>query len=55
MNKLDAALDDIRNQIIKDPKNKAYTNQNLMPIYQVNSRSKILIVGQAPGLKAQIE
>lgn len=54
MNKLDAALDDIRNQIIKDPKNKAYTNQNLMPIYQVNSRSKILIVGQAPGLKAQM-
>ncbi len=53
MNPYDDALKKIKEKIIEDAQNKEYTKNNLMPIYEVNSRSKILVIGQAPGIKAQ--
>ena len=41
----------INQAIIKD--NIEFTNLGYQPIYSVNKNSKILIIGQAPGLKAQ--
>lgn len=54
MNQYDVALNQIRQQIMNDSENKEYTKKNLLPIYEVNSKSRILIIGQAPGLKAQL-
>lgn len=36
-----------------DPQNQTYTQQQIDPLYSANPAAKILIVGQAPGLKAQ--
>jgi uracil-DNA glycosylase len=53
MENYDQNLEKIKNMIINDPINEAYTSKNIMPLYSVNKNSKILIVGQAPGIKAQ--
>lgn len=53
MNEFDKNLDNIYKMIINDPINKSYTDNNIMPLYSINKNSKILIVGQAPGIKAQ--
>lgn len=53
MNEFDKNLDNIYKMIINDPINKIYTDNNIMPLYSINKNSKILIVGQAPGIKAQ--
>lgn len=42
----------IYNDIQKD--NQEYTNLGYLPLYSVNENSKILIIGQAPGIKAQL-
>lgn len=39
--------------IQNDPDNQAYTAQGIPPIYTLHSEAKIVIVGQAPGKKAQ--
>lgn len=44
-------FDDIYQSIINDKENAHYTNKNIMPLYQVSKNSKIVIIGQAPGLK----
>ena len=41
----------INQAIIKD--NKEFTSLGYQPLYSINKNSKILIIGQAPGLKAQ--
>lgn len=33
----------------KDPRNKTYTDRGIDPIFKLNPKSKILIIGQAPG------
>lgn len=48
-------LDLIYDQIITDPMNKKYIKKGWIPIYSVSENSKILIIGQAPGIKAQEE
>lgn len=53
MNIYDNALNAIYNNIIDDSENMKYTKMGLLPIYSVNSKSRILIIGQAPGLKSQ--
>lgn len=53
MNSEDITLAKIKNSIITDKQNEVYTNNNFAPIYQAGSQARILIVGQAPGLKAQ--
>ncbi|MGT2799984.1 uracil-DNA glycosylase family protein [Streptococcus marmotae] len=46
-------LEEIRAAIMADPDNQAYTEKGIQPLFQVDSRARIVIVGQAPGLKAQ--
>lgn len=46
-------LNEIRQQIINDIDNLEYTNKGWLPLYTVGHNSKIVIVGQAPGIKAQ--
>lgn len=43
----------INEKIIEDPQNKEYTDQRTKPLFAADKESKILIVGQAPGVKAQ--
>lgn len=46
-------LERINHLIINDPANTPYTNANIKPLYTVNTKAKIVIIGQAPGIKAQ--
>ena len=47
-------LEKIKEKIISDPSNYHYTLQNFFPVYSASALSKIIIIGQAPSLKAQI-
>lgn len=53
MSKLQENLAHINDEIINDPLNIDYTNRGIKPLYTVDARAKILIIGQAPGEKAQ--
>ncbi|KRN06940.1 uracil DNA glycosylase [Liquorilactobacillus sucicola DSM 21376 = JCM 15457] len=44
---------EINERICKDPQNIEYTYRGIKPLYYANPRAKILIIGQAPGKKAQ--
>jgi uracil-DNA glycosylase len=46
-------LDEIRNAIMHDKQNISYTEQGYEPLYLISPHARILIVGQAPGIKAQ--
>ncbi|MFZ1249955.1 MAG: uracil-DNA glycosylase family protein [Candidatus Microsaccharimonas sp.] len=46
-------LDAIRAEIIADPANEDFTSLGLVPIYTASKDARIMIVGQAPGRKAQ--
>ncbi|HEL2123430.1 TPA: uracil-DNA glycosylase family protein [Streptococcus suis] len=46
-------LADIRQAIIEDVANRDFTNKGIAPLFQAPSSAKILIIGQAPGLKTQ--
>jgi len=46
-------LESIRNDIMKDIDQIEYTKKGWLPLYAVSLNSKILIVGQAPGIKTQ--
>ena len=43
----------IQSAIMQDEANQSYTSQQIQPLFQVSPQAKILIVGQAPGQKAQ--
>ncbi len=43
----------IYNAIKADKDNQSYTDSGIEPLYQVSSKAKVLIIGQAPGIKAQ--
>ena len=47
------SLNDIISQIENDSRNYEYTKRNIPPIFQVNSKAKVLIIGQAPGKKVE--
>ena len=47
------SLNDIISQIEIDSRNYEYTKRNIPPILQVNSKAKVLIIGQAPGKKVE--
>ena len=47
------SLNDIIRQIENDSRNYEYTKRNIPPILQVNSKAKVLIIGQAPGKKVE--
>ncbi|HFI0641668.1 TPA: uracil-DNA glycosylase family protein [Streptococcus suis] len=46
-------LAEIEQAIMKDVANQAFTNKGIKPLFQAPSTAKILIIGQAPGLKTQ--
>lgn len=35
----------------QDPRNSTYTEQGIPPVFQINQKARILIIGQAPGSK----
>lgn len=39
--------------IIADPLNQSYTEKGIMPLYKVSKNAQVVIIGQAPGRKAQ--
>ena len=43
----------IRKEIIEDPANKVFTKKGYDPLFVAHEDAKIVIVGQAPGIKAQ--
>lgn len=46
-------LNDIYNEIKSDPENAKYSAKNIDPLYYAAKSARILIIGQAPGKKAQ--
>lgn len=44
---------DIRQEIMADEQNSAYTERGIGPVYQVGPDVRILIIGQAPGAKVE--
>ncbi|MDK6809073.1 uracil-DNA glycosylase family protein [Ligilactobacillus agilis] len=40
-------------EIMADPQNETYTQAGIEPLYYANPQAKLLIIGQAPGKKAQ--
>ena len=49
----DRALDEIYQAIIDDPMNAEMGAKGYIPVYTASTKSRIVIVGQAPGRKAQ--
>lgn len=47
------ALVEIKQQMMQDESNLTYTKNGHEPLYLVSPHARILIVGQAPGIKAQ--
>ena len=46
-------LKQIYEDIVNDPNNLEFTKKGWKPIYSISEESKIIIIGQAPGIKAQ--
>ena len=46
-------LNDIYGEIKSDPENAKYSAKNIDPLYYATKNARILIIGQAPGKKAQ--
>ena len=42
-------IEQLLEELKKDPRNKEYTKNGYSPILQVDASAKILIIGQAPG------
>ncbi|AMC94558.1 uracil-DNA glycosylase [Erysipelothrix larvae] len=49
------AIDAIKENIKHDPENLRYTQQDYNPIFMAHPDARILLVGQAPGLKTQLK
>ena len=47
------SLNAIHKAILEDPANRAVTDGGVFPLYSASEQSKIAIIGQAPGKKAQ--
>ncbi len=47
------ALKQIRQEIIDDPENREFTEKGWLPLYTISPQSKIIVIGQAPGIKTQ--
>lgn len=46
-------IEAIKKAIAQDPDNLEFTNKGWVPIFMANPRSKLLIIGQAPGINTQ--
>ena len=47
------SFEQLKQEIMADNDNKKYTDEGIEPLFSAPSTAKILIVGQAPGIKAQ--
>lgn len=43
----------IKEALVSDKRNSEYTKRGMIPIYQVDTAARILIIGQAPGAKVE--
>ena len=43
----------IKQEIMADPLNEVYTKQGIQPLFKTSSDARIVIIGQAPGRKAE--
>ena len=50
---MSTGLDRIHTEIINDPMNWEFTEKGYVPVYTASEKARIMIVGQAPGRKAQ--
>jgi len=46
-------FDDIKQEIMADPMNASYTDRGVEPLFKATRYAKIVIIGQAPGRKAE--
>ncbi len=46
-------FDTIKQEIMADPMNEAYTKKGIPPLFKASPNARIVIVGQAPGRKAE--
>jgi len=47
------SFEQLKQEIMADSDNKKYTDEGIEPLFSVPNTAKILIIGQAPGIKAQ--
>lgn len=47
------SFDELRQEIMSHSSNASYTTQGFLPLFVASPQSKIVIVGQAPGIRAQ--
>lgn len=45
-------LEEIKRKMVNDKRNEEFTKKGYLPLFQVNPKAKILLIGQAPGKKA---
>ena len=50
---MDEKFEQLKQEIMEDSDNKKYMDEGIEPLFSAPSTAKILIVGQAPGIKAQ--
>lgn len=48
-----AQIEAIRQAIINDPENKEFTERGIFPLFEAPETARIVIVGQAPGSRAE--
>lgn len=48
-----SVFEDIRQTIIADPGNHAYTSRGIGPLFKASKEARIALVGQAPGRKSE--
>ena len=47
------SFEQLKQEIMADSDNKKYTDEGIEPLFSTPSTARILIIGQAPGIKAQ--
>ena len=47
------SLEQLKQEIMADSDNRKFTDEGIEPLFSAPSTAKILIIGQAPGIKAQ--
>lgn len=50
---IDERFEQLRQEIVEHESNRVYREQGLAPLFLASSCSKIVIIGQAPGIRAQ--
>ena len=48
------SIEDIRQAIIADPENKDFTKRGIFPLFEAHETARIVLVGQAPGSRAEV-